>query len=493
MKVPFDNVRALYRRFVSGLMAHDPRFARASAVGLALGAPLRFDFDPDRCAAPGILLVGDAAGLTSPFTGEGISYGIESGRIAAETIDRCLTLSPDMPPIEEDYRAIIGDRFTGYFEVGRRSAQRHQLVWQVLDSSFDRERPVFSLLRRLVLVPEGAGLATATDTLDDLSPLMPRGDPLLRRQIMDVGVSLVQSIRRDWPMLGRLEQARRSARGMVLRPSLLMLLAARFGNSSTLGLTSLAAALDLAYLGVLAQTGIEEEVQARDATRGNWSNKFAVLLSDYLMVRALETSMRINWQYSERIIVAFERSCRGHLAQLASAWRTDLSIDDALGHLADKAAPLFELPCVLGAVAGGAGAAVEEAMSSYGRGLALAFALTEEQRALLHLEPQPTSVLAADLSRGVLSIPILLAARRPALHEAMRSLLACRPIDHELLGIVSQDGEIGSSIISMAESCAQNAKKALESLPRAPHRFALERLADYSVTREIIGSQLEMP
>ena len=169
------------------------------------------------------------------------------------------------------------------------------------------------------------------------------------------------------------------------------------------------------------------------------------------------------------------------------------STSTALGQLAEKVGPLFELPCALGAAAAGAPAAAEEAMSAYGRALGLAYVLTEEQRALRHLEPQPTSVLAADLSRGVLSIPILLAARRPALHDAMSSLLARRPIDHRWLALVMQDGDVGGSVIAMAESHAQNAKKALTSLPHAPHRVALERIADYSVTREIIASQFEMP
>jgi geranylgeranyl reductase family protein len=492
-KVPFDNVRALYQRFVDELLANDPRFAHASPVGTPIGAPLRFDFNPERCAAPGLLLVGDAAGLTSPFTGEGISYGIESGRIAAETIDRCLSLSPDAPPIEEDYRTILGDHFAGYFEAGRRSAQRHRLIWQVLDGSFDSERPVFGLLRRLVLVPEGAGGSAETDFLDDLTPLLPRGDLLLRRQMIDIGALLVQSVRRDWPFLGRLEQARRSARNLTFRPSLLMLLAARFGDAATPGLTSLAAALDLAYLGILAQSGIEEEEQALDAARGNWSNKFAVLLSDYLMVRALELSTPIDWRHSERIIGAFEQSCHGHLAQLATAWRADVPIEDALEHLADKAAPLFELPCVLGAVAAGAGPAEVDAMRCYGRALALAFTLTEEQRALLGVDAQPTSALAADLSRGVLGIPILLASSLPGTRQAMTSILAHQPVDRQLLAKLIRDSDSDRRVVAMAESHAQSAREALSLLPREPHRLALERIADYSVSREINEPVFEMP
>ena len=52
--------------------------------------PLRGAGLPWRCtAAPrysrGLLLAGDAAGTVNPFNGEGISYAMETGRMAAET------------------------------------------------------------------------------------------------------------------------------------------------------------------------------------------------------------------------------------------------------------------------------------------------------------------------------------------------------------------------------------------------------------------------
>ena len=153
-----------------------------------------------------------------------------------------------------------------YFEAGHRSARRHHLVWQVLDGSFRSERPLFGLLRRVVLVPEAAGRAAEVEVLDDLTPLMPRGDAQLRRQVLEASVEVIRSVRHDWPFLGRLEMARRQARTLNLRPSLLMLLAARCGDASLPGLTNFATALDVAYLAVLAQTGVEEEAEARDAT-----------------------------------------------------------------------------------------------------------------------------------------------------------------------------------------------------------------------------------
>ncbi len=52
------------------------------------GYPIRVDFLRSPTYAPRTLLVGEAAGLVNPLTGEGIDYALESGRMAAQFIDR---------------------------------------------------------------------------------------------------------------------------------------------------------------------------------------------------------------------------------------------------------------------------------------------------------------------------------------------------------------------------------------------------------------------
>jgi menaquinone-9 beta-reductase len=56
----------------------------AHQVGPVKGYPLRMDFARSPTFAKRLLLVGEAAGLVNPVTGEGIDYALESGKIAAE-------------------------------------------------------------------------------------------------------------------------------------------------------------------------------------------------------------------------------------------------------------------------------------------------------------------------------------------------------------------------------------------------------------------------
>ncbi len=54
------------------------------------GHPIPAYNGPRKIATPRVCLVGDAAGLVDPVTGEGIRYALQSGMIAAKTVERVL-------------------------------------------------------------------------------------------------------------------------------------------------------------------------------------------------------------------------------------------------------------------------------------------------------------------------------------------------------------------------------------------------------------------
>jgi len=68
------------------LARHPERFAGARAVSPVRVWPLPLAPAPWRRAEPGLLLVGDAAALADPLTGEGIWQALRSGQLAAEAV-----------------------------------------------------------------------------------------------------------------------------------------------------------------------------------------------------------------------------------------------------------------------------------------------------------------------------------------------------------------------------------------------------------------------
>lgn len=88
-----------------------------TAEGRLLSGPLPMGMSRTPQAVPGMLLVGDAAGAISPFSGEGISYAMETGEIAADLVHESLVM--DRPGISMQYPAELRERYGRYFAMGR--------------------------------------------------------------------------------------------------------------------------------------------------------------------------------------------------------------------------------------------------------------------------------------------------------------------------------------------------------------------------------------
>jgi flavin-dependent dehydrogenase len=97
-----------------------PLLGGARAVGPVRGYPLRTDFHRSPTIGPRTLLVGEAAGLVNPFTGEGIDYALESGRMAAEAAQAILSDGDFTPRSLRRYDRALRARFQRLFVLTHR-------------------------------------------------------------------------------------------------------------------------------------------------------------------------------------------------------------------------------------------------------------------------------------------------------------------------------------------------------------------------------------
>jgi geranylgeranyl reductase family protein len=104
-----------FARFVAN-PALQPLLANARQVGRMKSYPLRADFTTAPTHAPNTLLVGEAAGLVNPLTGEGIDYALESGRIAAQHAADMLTRGDFSATARHAYDAALRTQFQSLFE-----------------------------------------------------------------------------------------------------------------------------------------------------------------------------------------------------------------------------------------------------------------------------------------------------------------------------------------------------------------------------------------
>lgn len=243
----------LFAQFVAELRTSMPTFADARQVTRLRGAPVNFEFAPLRSWAPGLLLAGEAAGLVNPTTGEGISFALESGKMAAQVIQAHLDTGGrhDL----SGFAANLSRAFSGHLGTGRHTATRHRLGWRVLQDTFDSDRPLFALTRRMAFAPDHTGGPALFDLLEGVRSCLAPG-LRLGSQLTEVGEILADTVRTDWPFLVRLQALASPEHIMAPRPALLTLLAGRFGHPRRAHLTALAAAADLTAIAAIAQTSV---------------------------------------------------------------------------------------------------------------------------------------------------------------------------------------------------------------------------------------------
>ena len=117
-----------YRAMFKAWMANAPSgwgFTEENQVGRLRGAALPMAFNRKPHYADGLLLVGDAGGMVSPFNGEGIAYALQAGRLAADAIAQ----AHSRPTITAKDRALAAypaamrEELGGYYSLGRAFAR----------------------------------------------------------------------------------------------------------------------------------------------------------------------------------------------------------------------------------------------------------------------------------------------------------------------------------------------------------------------------------
>lgn len=100
-----------------------PKMRDAKPISPLRGALLRVGLGGSRVECPGLILVGDAASMTNPVSGEGITYALETGEMAAGHIldSRMSGKGFHHDPDEDSFRHKLVVRYQHYFNLGLRS------------------------------------------------------------------------------------------------------------------------------------------------------------------------------------------------------------------------------------------------------------------------------------------------------------------------------------------------------------------------------------
>jgi flavin-dependent dehydrogenase len=103
---------------LDAFLSHPPvknQVASGHPISTTSGFPLRTDFHHAPTHRGRLLLVGEAAGLVNPFTGEGIDYALESGELAAAALVEGLNTNGPLQTYLKAYDQGLRQRFQETF------------------------------------------------------------------------------------------------------------------------------------------------------------------------------------------------------------------------------------------------------------------------------------------------------------------------------------------------------------------------------------------
>ncbi len=115
------NYRRLLESWATGMAATGWGTTPETLEGPIRTGPIPMGFNHTPLHQRGVLLVGDAGGMVNPFNGEGISYAMEAGQLAAEVVDAALVTrrTSDL----DRYDRALRERIGGYYTLGRAFAE----------------------------------------------------------------------------------------------------------------------------------------------------------------------------------------------------------------------------------------------------------------------------------------------------------------------------------------------------------------------------------
>ncbi|MGY4645477.1 menaquinone-9 beta-reductase [Cellulomonas sp. URHB0016] len=143
-----------YKALFAAWMRNAPaewEFTEDNQLAPVRGAALPMGFNRGPLYGNGLMLAGDSAGMISPFNGEGIAYGLQAGRIAADAISQGLArgTAAGRERAFATYQRRMKDDLGGYYTLGRQFVRiiEHPQVMRLL-TRYGLPRP---LLMQFVL------------------------------------------------------------------------------------------------------------------------------------------------------------------------------------------------------------------------------------------------------------------------------------------------------------------------------------------------------
>ncbi|MEU7002784.1 polyprenyl synthetase family protein [Nonomuraea sp. NPDC046570] len=269
--------------------------------------------------------------------------------------------------------------------------------------------------------------------------------------------------------------------------TMMVLLAAQFGDPSAPGVVPGAVVIELTHLATLYHDDVMDEAPVRrgsPSANARWDNTVAILTGDYLFAQASEILSDLGPEAIKIQAQTFSRLVRGQIRETVGPRAGDDPIAHYIDVLADKTGSLIATSGRFGGLLAGAPDDVVERLSRACEAIGVAWQLGDDLLDVASSSGESGKTPGTDLREGIKTLPVLYALESSA-SDRLRALLdgpVAEADVEEALELLRADPAMVRARAEL-DAWVNRARGDLASLPPIPAREAFLALCDYVVER----------
>ena len=275
--------------------------------------------------------------------------------------------------------------------------------------------------------------------------------------------------------------------------AMLVLLAARFGDSRDKRVVPAAVAIELTHLASLFHDDVMDEAAIRrgeESANSRYGNTVAILAGDYLFARASRILADLGAEAIRIQAETFCRLCDGQLAETIGPRPGEDALDHYMRVIDGKTGSLIATSGRFGAMFSGAPAEIIDKIADVSMKIGIAWQLSDDVLDVSSTSAESGKEPGTDLRQGVKSLPVHYALRstsESASEARLRHLLTSCDLADPVLHAEALSLLRGSAALEEARETVRSwiagAQALIAELPDVPARAAFESLCDFVLTR----------
>jgi geranylgeranyl pyrophosphate synthase len=277
--------------------------------------------------------------------------------------------------------------------------------------------------------------------------------------------------------------------------AMLVLLAARFGDSRDKRIVPAAVAIELTHLATLFHDDVMDEAamrRGRPSANSKFGNSVAILAGDYLFAWASRILADLGPQAIRIQAETFSRLVDGQLLETVGVRPGDDPLDHYMHVITEKTGSLIATSGRFGAMFSGVSEEMTDLIAEACLRIGVAWQLSDDVIDVSSTSTQSGKEPGTDLRQGVRTLPVLYALRgQPATPEAARlrellldADLTDSALHAETLTLLRRSPAIEEARETVRTWIAE-ARARLAKLPEVPARAAFENLCNFVTTRTV--------